>query len=50
MDDELRKQLSDRLTAIERRLDALDASQSQLREAYARSRAHVRRIWLRPPM
>ena len=50
MDDEFRKQLSDRLTAIERRLDALDASQSQLREAYARSRAHVRRIWLRPPM
>jgi hypothetical protein len=27
------------LAAIEQRLDALDASQSQLKEAYARSRA-----------
>src|SRR3954471_11090696 len=50
MDDELRQQLLDRLTAIEQRLDALDASQNQLKEAYARSRAHVRRLWLRPPM
>lgn len=50
MDDEFRKQLLERLTAIEQRLDAIDASQSQLKEAYARSRAHVRRLWLRPPM
>ena len=50
MDDELRKQLLERLAAIEQRLDELDASQHQLKEAYARSRAHVRRLWLRPPM
>jgi hypothetical protein len=50
MNDEFRRQLLERLKAIERRLDALDASQSQLKEAYARSRAHVRRLWLRPPM
>ncbi|WP_370691361.1 glycosyltransferase family 2 protein [Bradyrhizobium sp.] len=39
-----------RLNAIESRLDGLDKSQSQLQEAYARSRAHLRRFWLRPPM
>lgn len=50
MDDEFRRQLLERLKAIEQRLDALDASQRQLKEAYARSRAHVRRVWLRPPM
>jgi len=50
MDDELGKQLLERLTAIEQRLDTLEADQSQLREAYARSRAHLRRLWLRPPM
>ena len=50
MDDDFRRQLLEQLAAIERRLDALDASQSQLKEAYARSRAHVRRLWLRPPM
>ncbi|MEH2561464.1 hypothetical protein [Bradyrhizobium sp. AZCC 2289] len=48
--DELRQQLLERLKAIEQRLDALDASQSQLKDAYARSRAHLRRLWLRPPM
>ena len=50
MDDEFGKQLLERLTAIEQRLDTLAAEQSQLREAYARSRAHLRRLWLRPPM
>jgi hypothetical protein len=32
MDDEFRKQLLERLTAIEQRLDTLAAEQSQLRE------------------
>ena len=50
MDDEFKQQLLERLKAIELRLDALNASQGQLKEAYARSRAHVRRLWLRPPM
>jgi glycosyltransferase involved in cell wall biosynthesis len=50
MDDEFRKQLLERLEAIEQRLDGLSAGQSQLKEAYARLRAHGRRIWLRPPM
>lgn len=50
MDDELKKQLLERLEAIERRLDELGAGQTQLKEAYARLRAHERRIWLRPPM
>ena len=50
MNDEFRQQLLERLKAIEQRLDMLEADQSQLREAYARSRAHLRRLWLRPPM
>ena len=50
MDDEFRQKLLERLKAIEQRLDALEADQSQLREAYARSRVHLRRLWLRPPM
>jgi hypothetical protein len=33
MDDEFRQQLLERLTAIEQRLDTLEADQSQLREA-----------------
>ena len=50
MDDEFKQKLLERLKAIEQRLDTLEADQSQLREAYARSRAHLRRLWLRPPM
>ena len=50
MDDEFRQRLLQRLEAIEHRLDRLAADQSQLKEAYARLRAHGRRIWLRPPM
>ena len=50
MDDEFKRELLERLKAIEERLDGLDTSQSQLQEAYARSRAHLRRFWLRPPM
>ena len=50
MNDEFRQQLLERLKAIEQQLDMLEADQSQLREAYARSRAHLRRLWLRPPM
>ena len=50
MNDEFRREFLERLKAIEHRLDALDTSQRQLQEAYARSRAHHRRLWLRPPM
>jgi glycosyltransferase involved in cell wall biosynthesis len=50
MDDELTRELLRRLKLIEERLDGLETSQSQLQEAYARSRAHLRRFWLRPPM
>lgn len=50
MDDEFSRELLERLRAIEERLDGLEKSQSQLQEAYARSRAHLRRSWLRPPM
>jgi glycosyltransferase involved in cell wall biosynthesis len=39
-----------RLEAIEERLDSLESSQTLLSQAYARSRAHGRRGWLRPPM
>ena len=50
MDDEIAHELLGRLKTIEERLDGLEKSQSQLQEAYARSRAHLRRFWLRPPM
>lgn len=50
MDDEFKRELLARLNTIESRLDGLDKSQGQLQEAYARSRAHLRRFWLRPPM
>jgi glycosyltransferase involved in cell wall biosynthesis len=50
MDDEFKQRILERLKAIEQRLDELDISQNQLKQAYARSRAHVRRLWLRPPM
>ena len=50
MDDEFQREILERLNAIEKRLDALDTSQVRLQEAYARSRAHLRRLWLRPPM
>jgi glycosyltransferase involved in cell wall biosynthesis len=48
--DEFQRDLLARLKTIEKRLDALAKSHSQLQEAYARSRAHLRRLWLRPPM
>ncbi len=50
MDDELKRELLQRLTAIEGRLDDLEIDHSNLKAAYARSRAHGRRLWLRPPM
>jgi glycosyltransferase involved in cell wall biosynthesis len=50
MDDDFKHELLQRLSAIESRLDGLDKSQRRLQEAYARSRAHLRRFWLRPPM
>ena len=50
MHDKPTRELLERLKAIEERLDGLDKSQRQLQEAYARSRAHLRRFWLRPPM
>jgi glycosyltransferase involved in cell wall biosynthesis len=42
--------LLQRLKVIDERLNALDNSHKQLQQAYARSRAQVRRLWLRPPM
>jgi glycosyltransferase involved in cell wall biosynthesis len=50
MDDKFQREVLERLKAIEERLDAVDTSQIRLQEAYARSRAHLRRLWLRPPM
>jgi glycosyltransferase involved in cell wall biosynthesis len=50
MDDEFKREFLERLQVIEERLDALGASHGQLQEAYGRSRAHFRRLWLRPPM
>ena len=51
MDDEFKRGgLPGTAEAMEGRLDALNSSQNQLQQAYARSRAHVRRLWLRPPM
>ena len=50
MDDGSKQEFLERLKAIEVRLDALEASQQKLQEAYGRSRAHLRRLWLRPPM
>ena len=50
MDDEPNLVLLDRLKAIEKRLEALAVEQSELKSAYARSRTHLRRFWLRPPM
>ena len=50
MDDKFTHELLQRLKAIEQRLDELDTRQENLQEAYARSRAHLRRLWLRPPM
>src|SRR5213596_489278 len=50
MDDEFNREVLERLKAIEKRLDHLNTSQERLQEAYARSRAHLRRFWLRPPM
>jgi glycosyltransferase involved in cell wall biosynthesis len=50
MDEEFKREFLEKLKAIEERLDVLETSQSQLQEAYARSRAHLRRPWLRPPM
>ena len=48
-DDEFKRQLLERLMAIEHRLDSLDADQRQLRPPM-HDRAHLRRLWLRPPM
>ena len=39
-----------RLKIIENRLETVEDEQTQLKEAYARTRAHRRRLWLRPPM
>jgi len=50
MDDKFQREVLERMKAIEQRLDELDTRQHRLQEAYARSRAHLRRLWLRPPM
>ena len=50
MSDDYKQELLRRLDAIEKRIDALESGQHTLKQAYARSRAHLRRLWLRPPM
>jgi glycosyltransferase involved in cell wall biosynthesis len=50
MDDKLEDELLKRIRTIENRLEELEAGQTQLKDAYARTRAHRRRMWLRPPM
>lgn len=50
MDDGFKQELLEKLKAVEERLDVIEQSHGRLREAYARSRAHFRRSWLRPPM
>jgi glycosyltransferase involved in cell wall biosynthesis len=50
MDDGFDREFLERLKAVERRLDGIEQSHGLLREAYARSRAHLRRFSLRPPM
>jgi glycosyltransferase involved in cell wall biosynthesis len=50
MDDEFKQQTIEILKRIEDRLALLERNQNQLTKAYGRSRAIVRRFWLRPPM
>jgi glycosyltransferase involved in cell wall biosynthesis len=50
LDNDLEHQILERLKSIEDRVTALEASQSGLQAAYGRSRAYIRRAWLRPPM
>jgi GT2 family glycosyltransferase len=50
MDEDFKRELLQRLETIEEKVNQLDLSQHQLQQAYARTRAHVRRLWLRPPM
>jgi glycosyltransferase involved in cell wall biosynthesis len=50
LNDDLRRQIFERLSSIEHRLNALEATQAGLQAAYGRSRTHARRAWLRPPM
>ncbi len=50
MDDGFKQEFLEKLKAVEERLDLIETSHGRLREAYARSRAHFRRLWLRPPM
>jgi glycosyltransferase involved in cell wall biosynthesis len=50
MNDNLARQISERLNSIDLRLDAVEAAQTRLQAAQRKSRALVRRSWLRPPM
>ncbi|MEW6641627.1 MAG: glycosyltransferase family 2 protein [Pseudomonadota bacterium] len=49
-DEDFRRELQKNLKDIEERLSALEAAQDRLSKAFARSRAGLRRNWLRPPM
>jgi GT2 family glycosyltransferase len=42
--------LLERLNVLEARLSAVEAGHNRVQKAYARSRANLRRLWLRPPM
>ena len=50
MDDEFKQQVLATLDRIEDRVTLLERNQKQLESAYGRSRAILRRLWLRPPM
>ena len=46
----MKEEFLQRLERIEERLQTIEHEQAQLKEAYARTRAQRRRVWLRPPM
>ena len=50
MIEDFERQILDKLKAIEQRIEVLEAGQERLKDAYGRSRAHLRRSWIRPPM
>jgi glycosyltransferase involved in cell wall biosynthesis len=48
--EEANRQLLARLKVLEERIDSLEDGQERLQNAYSRSRASLRRMWIRPPM
>jgi glycosyltransferase involved in cell wall biosynthesis len=50
LDNDLEQRILEKLQSIEDRVTALEAAHAGLQSAYGRSRVHVRRALLRPPM